>query len=310
MSGSNSLQHPLRGIVPPMVTPLSESNTLDAAGLERLIEHILGGGVHGIFLLGTTGEGPSISYELRRELIVRSCRQVDGRVPVLVGITDTSFHESVRVARWAAEAGAAALVLSTPYYFPSGQAELLEYLRHLVPALPLPVFLYNMPAMTKTIIEPETLRCVLALPGVLGLKDSSGDMAYFKAARAVADARPDWSVLVGPELLLAESMALGGDGGVCGGANVCPRLFVDWFNACEAGDTRLSAELAARAVELSQLYRIGSHGSAIIKGIKCALSVLDICDDVMAEPFARFAAPERARVRALIEQIAITKPIF
>src|SRR6201995_4303684 len=102
---------PLTGIIPPMITPLRDRDELDIAGLERLIEHILAGGVHGLFILGTTGEGPSLSYPLRRELIQRVCKQVNHRVPVLAGITDTSFVESVNVARAAAESGATAIVV-------------------------------------------------------------------------------------------------------------------------------------------------------------------------------------------------------
>ena len=82
----------IHGVVPPMVTPLRADGTLDAAGTERLVEHILAGGVHGLFLLGTTGEAPDLPYEVRRELVERVCRQVNGRVPVLVGITDTVFR--------------------------------------------------------------------------------------------------------------------------------------------------------------------------------------------------------------------------
>ena len=131
-----------------MITPLSGRDTLDVAGLERLIEHILAGGVSGLFILGTTGEGPSLSYRLRAEFIQRVCQQVKHRVPVLVGITDTAFVESVNVARISADAGADAVVLAPPYYLPEGQPELQEYLDHLVPELPLPLFIYNMPALT------------------------------------------------------------------------------------------------------------------------------------------------------------------
>src|ERR1700740_1981819 len=107
-----------RGIIPPLITPLVQRDELDVAGLEKLIEHVLSGGVHGLFILGTTGEAPSLSYRLRRELIDAVCRFVRGRVPVLVGITDTAFVESVSLACHAADAGAEALVVSTPYYFP------------------------------------------------------------------------------------------------------------------------------------------------------------------------------------------------
>jgi len=141
-----------------MVTPLRARDELDVAGLERLIEHILSGGVSGLFILGTTGEGPSLSYRLRRELITLACRQVRGRVPVLVGITDTAFVESVNLARHAADAGADALVLAPPYYLPPGQPELQEYLEHLAAELPLPLFLYNMPGLTKVQYEIECLR--------------------------------------------------------------------------------------------------------------------------------------------------------
>src|SRR5947209_4451137 len=103
-----------RGIIPPMVTPLRDRDALDVAGLERLVEHLLAGGVHGIFILGSTGEGPSLSHRLRQELIQRTCRLVAGRAPVMVGITDPAFVESVNLARAAAEAGAQALVLSAP----------------------------------------------------------------------------------------------------------------------------------------------------------------------------------------------------
>src|SRR5947209_3616044 len=108
------------GIIPPLVTPLVDRDTLDYAGLQRLVKHVVGGGVHGIFLLGTTGEAPSLSYRLRRELITRVCELVEKRVPILVGITDTAFVESVALANHAAQAGASAVVLSTPYYFPAG----------------------------------------------------------------------------------------------------------------------------------------------------------------------------------------------
>jgi len=129
----------LRGIIPPVVTPLLGRDELDAAGLERLIAHMLAGGVHGLFILGTTGEAPGLSYRLRRDLIERVCRQVAGRVPVLVGITDTAFVEALNLSRFAAEAGAASLVLAPPYYYPNSQPELLEYILRIAPELPLPL---------------------------------------------------------------------------------------------------------------------------------------------------------------------------
>jgi len=295
----------LCGIVPPMVTPLSGRDTLDLAGLERLIEHILSGGVHGLFILGTTGEAPSLSYRLRRELIDRTCRQVAGRVPVLVGITDTAFMESVALARHAADAGAFGVVAAPPYYFPAGQPELIEYVQRLTPELPLPLFLYNMPMMTKVDFDHDTIRALLDDRRIAGVKDSSGDLGYFEELLKVARNRPDWSVLIGPEHLLTQAMALGGQGGVHGGANLCPRLFVDLYDAARRGDLVQQAALQERVLQLGRVYQVGRHASAIIKGLKCALSLVGMCDDVLAEPFQHFHSPERQRVRQLLDEMGL-----
>ena len=304
---------PLTGIVPPLVTPMRGRDELDVPGLERLVEHVLAGGVSGLFVLGTTGEGPSLSYRLRRELVERVCRQVGQRVPVLVGITDTAFVEALHLARFAADAGAQAVVAAPPYYLPGGQAELREYLDHLIGELPLPLFLYNMPALTKVPFGLETVRHAMNEPRVIGLKDSSGDMAYFQGAVDLLAQRPDWTLLIGPEERLMDAVLAGGHGGVCGGANLFPALYVSLFAACRVGDAARAFQLHAQVTRVSSgLYRIGQHPSAFIKAVKCALSCLGICDDFMAEPFHRFRAGERALVeqrlaglRAEIERLRL-----
>ncbi len=264
-----------------MITPLRDRDELDTAGLERLVEHILRGGVHGLFILGTTGEAPSLSYHLRRDLIDRTCELVDGRVPVLVGITDTSFVESVGVANRARAAGADAVVLATPYYFPAGQTELIGYVQRLCDELPLPVILYNMPSLTKVWFEIETLQTLASIETIIGVKDSSGDLDYFAKLISLKQIRHDWSVMIGPEAMLGDSLALGGDGGVSGGANILP-------------------ETQAKIMRLQQIYDIGKYPSRFIKATKCAASLIGICDDFMAEPFNRFHPPDRQRVAEIL----------
>ena len=297
---------PLRGIIPPMVTPLIEQDRLDVEGLPRLIEHILAGEVHGLFILGTTGEAPSLSHELRRELIQRTCREVDGRVPVLVGITDTSFSESVSIARLAADAGASAVVLAPPYYFPADQPELLEYLTHMAVQVPLPMFLYNMPSHTKLIYEPDTVRKAADIAGIVGLKDSSGNMFYFHQLQLLLEDRTDFSLLVGPEGLLAEALLQGGHGGVAGGANIFPRLYVDLYNAAVSRDLEAVLDMHRKIMRIyATLYSVGQHNSSFMKGVKCVLSCKGICSDFMAEPFHRFGTNERAQVEAYIDELEL-----
>ncbi len=296
----------LEGIIPPMISPLLGRDELDVAGLERVVEHLIQGAVNGLFILGTTGEGPSLSYRLRRELISRVCQQVRDRVPVLVGISDTAFVESVNLARAAAESGADAVVVAPPFYLPEGQPELLEYFDHLLPELPLPLYLYNMPALTKVTLEPETVQRLMQDPRIRGIKDSSGNLDYFRRLCALKSLRRDWTVLIGPEEMLAESVRAGGNGGVCGGANLFPRLYVDLHRAAAKGDTARADELQSLVLMVSQrLYRIGRHSSAIIKGLKAALRCLGICNDFMAEPFHRFRSNEQARVEESLRELCV-----
>jgi len=298
MTDKEKMLRPLRGVIPPIVTPLSQDRGLDAEGLERLVSHILGGGVHGLFLLGTTGEATDLEYGLRRELVKRTCTLVAGRVPVLVGITDTIFDESVKMALFARDCGASALVAAPPYYFAAGQPELLAYYRKLADALPMPLFLYNMPSQVKVSIAVPTIVELAKHPNIIGLKDSSGNIGYFNACRYAMRERPDFSILMGPEEAMGEAVLMGASGGVAGGANIFPRLFVDMYDAAVAGDVSLVRALQSRIMQASSLlYGVGHHNSSFVKGVKCALSLMGVCGDTLAEPREPFNAEDRAKIR-------------
>jgi dihydrodipicolinate synthase/N-acetylneuraminate lyase len=293
-----------QGIVPPLVTPLITADALDVEGLERLVEHVVAGGVHGLFVLGTTGEGPSLSGPIQKELVDRVVRCVASRVPVFVGISDASLEESLTLARCAAERGAAAVVAAPPYYFPAAQEPLVRWGRELASRVPLPLLLYNMPEMTKLVLEPDTVRRLADCPAIVGIKDSGGDLGYFATlAQIVREERPDWSLFVGPELLLPEACGLGGHGGIPGGANVMPRLFVDLLAAVRAGDESRVAALRDRAKLLGKLYEVGMMPGRIVVGIKAALAAMGICRDGVASSFEQFDAGQRQKVAAILEAL-------
>lgn len=301
------LPNPLRGIIPPLITPLTENGALDEPSLERLIEHLLKGGVHGLFVLGTTGEFASLPYAVRREVITATCRYAQGRVPVLVGVTDTVVAESVALAEHAAAVGATALVVSTPYYFPISDGELIAHYARLVPRLPLPVFLYSIPSCSKVKISRMVLEEVLAWPQVAGFKDSSGDMSLFHQVQVLFAAHPTKSFLTGVEVLLAESVLMGAHGGICGGANLLPRLYVAVYDAAAAGDRERLCALQARLVEVTRgLYHIGPPETSYLRGLKWALSAVGLCGETLAEPLAAFNAAERAQAEAHLRQLRIS----
>jgi dihydrodipicolinate synthase/N-acetylneuraminate lyase len=299
-----TLKLPLQGIIPPLATPLLDNNTLDIEGLERLVEHTIRGGVHGIFILGTTGEFASLSYNLRRVLTERTCQLVNGRVPVLVGVTDSAFSESINLAKVAADCGADAVVLAPPYYFASGQPELLEYLKRIMIQMPLPLFIYNMPVHTKVIFEPATVKAAATIPGIIGMKDSSSNLAYFKQVQYGLRDRQDFTFMVGPEEFMSEFVLTGGHGGVNGGANMFPKLYVELYNASVNRDFEKIGPLQQKVMQIStQIYNVGHYGSSYLKGLKCALSVMGICSDYMAEPFHRFKQPERIKIEQILEEL-------
>lgn len=287
------------------MTPLINNTTIDTEGLERLIEHVIAGGVHGIFILGTTGEAQSISVELRHEMIRQSAKILDRRVPLLVGISDTSLEDSLSLARLAADSGADAVVSAPPYYFATGQAELAEFYEQLIPELPLPVFLYNMPTHTKVSFAPATIRRIAAHPKVIGFKDSSGSGSYFQSVMYAMRDRDDFALFVGPEEMMAESVLLGADGGVNGGANIFPSLYVALYNAAVAKDVDKVRELHRKVMQISAtLYTVGSYGSSYLKGVKTALSELGICNDFLAAPFNKFDEAHKEKIRTALTELA------
>ena len=290
----------LKGIVPPVITPLLNNEELDVEGLNNLIEHLIGGGVHGLFLLGTNGEAPHLSYKVRKELISKACEIIDKRVPVVVGITDTSFSGSIEVAEHAKDAGVDAVVVAPPYYFPISQKEMMIYMENLVKELPLPFMLYNMPSCTKMHTSIETVKKAKEL-GAIGVKDSSGDMFFLYSLINEFKDSPEFSIMAGTELYLPDTIIHGGHGAVPGGANIFPKLFVDLYNAAVNKDLEEIERLREIVFVLyNTIYSVGDSPMRITKGTKCSLDVLGICNGYMAHPLREFEGEERALIEKYV----------
>jgi 4-hydroxy-tetrahydrodipicolinate synthase len=299
---SHKFAHPLRGIITAMVTPLGQDLTVDHQGLELLIEHLVGGGVHGIFILGTTGEAPNLPYNTRSVLIEQTCKLVRSRVPVIVGITDTSYADALRMAVKSYECGALAVVAAPPYYYQASQADLHHYFKRMAADSPLPLFLYNAPLNTHHWIDIDTAITLAAEPNIIGLKDSGLNMGYFHAVHEGVRGRADFSLLVGPDDLLAEAVLMGAHGGMAGGSNVWPRLFVELYEAAEARDMTRVTVLHQQAIQFDNaVYRSTTHPANPVRGIKCALSLMGICSANFTLPLQPYSHQERDRVQKYLQ---------
>lgn len=285
------------GIIPPMITPLNSDLSLDVSHAEKLIEHMINGGVHGIFILGTTGEFAGLSSDVKSDLIRLTCRQVKKRVPILVGITDCSFVESLDLAAIAKESGAQALVAAAPFYMNIGQEELIFYYQKLANIVELPLFLYDMPSHTKINIEIQTAVKLSVHPNIIGIKDSSGNPENFRALCEAFRSKPEFKIFVGPEEILAETLEMGGHGGVTGGANLFPKLYVALYEAFQNKETEKVKSLQKTILFLSEnLYANGTYRSSYLKGLKAAMAFEGLCQGNFAPPLFPYSEAEKAEL--------------
>ena len=141
---------------------------------------------------------------------------------------------------------------------------------------------------------------------MIGFKDSSANAVYFQSVMHIMKDRPDFAMLVGPEEITAECVLMGAHGGINGGANMFPKLYVDMYNAAKAGNLEEVRRLQPIIMQISStIYTVGQHGSSYLKGLKCALSILGVCDDFIAAPFHKFNAPEREKIRLALEALPL-----
>lgn len=292
------------GVIPPVVTPMVSAEELDAAAVDRIVEHLIDGGVAGLFLLGTTGEGPSLMYQMRYEMTEQVCRKAAGRVHVLICVTDSSLGESLALAEHAAENGATAIVAAAPYYYDVGQEALYQWFRELADRSPLPLMLYNMPSCVGVNLELETVIRLSDHDNIVGIKDSSGDLPAFQKMSARFRGREDFVTFMGPEELLNEAVEAGGSGGVCGGGNLLPHVYSQLYAASVAGDQQKAAELRHIIDRVFQVvYRDPSGRMNLIPALKFALQECGVCSSLTAPPLLAVSPEHAAQIRQHLPQL-------
>ena len=288
-----------------MVTPLAAPCKLDVAATKKMVKHLLDGGVDGIFLLGTTGEGPHLPYAVREQLVKVVCSVVKGKVPVLVGITETDMADALAFAATCKALGAAGVVAAPPYYFKLTQRECVAWFTALADRLPLPLVVYDMPAHTDTVIEPTTIAELARHPNVVAMKDSSSVIALFNKFRVALEPFKDkFSLFMGPDEAMGEAVLMGADGGVCTGANLWPATFKKMYLAAKAGNIEEVRRLQTITTTSSYLlYGLGQGQIGFLKGVKAALAEMGLIQNVMTPPFAPFTGAELKPVRAAIVRL-------
>jgi len=289
----------LRGIVVPLITPLTPEEDLDEAGLERVVRHVLEGGVHGLLVNGTTGEGLCLLEEQRRTAVDVVVRTVAGRVPVLANVGGASTRQALDELESVAEMGVDAVVAHPPFFLPiNDQREILEFYRQLAKASPLPLFIYNLPMVVGVGISIAVLLELLELEDVAGIKDSSADFVYLTRLVELKKRRPDFRIFIGKSHLWAAGIWSGADGGLDGVSNVAPALCVQLFEALESGDLARACELQQRVNDVWKLYECRSFLAAI----KMAASKLGLCGPTVSSPILPLTPEEEEHVENVLRR--------
>jgi 4-hydroxy-tetrahydrodipicolinate synthase len=288
----------LGGIVPPLISPLDAAGEPDGGALTALVEHVLAGGCRGLFVLGGCGEGAWLTAPQRLAVIRAAVAAAAGRAPVLAGVMLPSTRTAIEAARQAADAGADAVVVGSPYYFAVDGAAQQRHVEAVLAATPSPVLLYNIPQSTHHALAAETVAALAAHARVLGLKDSAGDFAAFQRFVAIRRHRPAFRVLQGHEALAAASLLQGGDGLVPGLANVAPALFVALREAAAKGDAPTCTRLQETIEDLGTLHAQGHW----LPALKAACAALGFGTGVPVAPLAPADPGQRRAIVAILQR--------
>ena len=275
----------LKGIVVPIMTPLTAEERVDEIGLRRLINHILSGGVHGIFVMGTSGEFARLGLSEWETAIGVTVDEVSRRVPVYVGIADAGANLVKNKAYLAHAMHADVLVATPPYYFPVTQEEVYLFYKEVAAEIALPLVLYNIPSTTGVSIDLSTLIRLSDVDGIFGVKDSSGDLEALRNTLAHFNRNEDFRIFVGEETIILPGISEGAHGGVPSLGNVTPRLFVDLYESATEGRGEEAKRLEEIVFDLNNvLNRCSDSWLAPLIGRKTALKIMEICSSRVTAP--------------------------
>ncbi|MGP4085821.1 dihydrodipicolinate synthase family protein [Streptomyces sp. KR55] len=279
-----SLRTPLRGVIPPVITPLTPQGEVDVPSVRRLTEHLIDSGVHGVFLLGSSGEAAYLTDAQRLTALEAAVDTAAGRVPVLAGVIDTTTARVLDQAADAVKAGADALVATAPFYTRTHPVEIADHFRRIRSGADLPLFAYDIPVAVHTKLPREVVLGLAADGTLAGLKDSSGDEGSLRRLLVELRRRTDgFSVLTGSELTVDGALLAGADGVVPGLGNVDARGYVRLYEAAVAGDWSAAKAEQDRLAALFSLTDVGDPArmgpsSSALGAFKAAAHLLGLID--------------------------------
>lgn len=305
----------LKGMMIPVVTPVDENGGVDFDGLRRAVRYVMDGAVQSIFTLGGTGNFPSFTTEQRFEISQAVVQEVKGEVPVLVGCMDSSTPLVIKNVEFAAQAGADAIVVEPPFYYPATDDEIITHLVAVANATDLPIIIYNIPSANKVHIATDLVVRLAEIPGVVGIKDSTSDFIYHQQLlRAFSDS--EFLVMQGQEPLAGASFLLKADGGVISIGNVVPKVCAELYKVGTAGKLDETNRVQADLMLAYDIYRLpmplsttsaaySSTVGSFFAGLEAALNILGICRHIVTMPCKPPSKADYERVERILIKLGL-----
>ena len=271
------------GVVVPMVTPVTKDGDIDVKAVERIINNFAANNVSAL-LMGTTGEGNSVSVAQGVKMIEAAAKAAAGRITVYAGLAGNCVSEQMEAAKKFIAAGADVIAATLPCYYALTPAEMLKYYTYLADALTVPLMLYNITITTHMSIPVDVIEKLSHHPNIVGLKDSENNLERMEELlRLVAD-RDDFAYFCGCAANSAKALALGADGIVPSVGNYLPKMYADLFEAGVKGDTALAEKLQQETIEIGKINTEGLTLGQSLAGLKVIMQMVGLCDTYMLPP--------------------------
>lgn len=290
----------IHGVIPPLITPIDAEERIEEKALRGVIEHVLQGGVHGVFVLGSTGEFYGLEFEEKRRAVAITLDQVKGRVPVYVGAGAITTKECIKLARMAGDLGAQAVTVLTPMFISPSDEEQYRHFLAIAESTDLPVLLYNNPDRTGVNISAALMERLAAIPNIVGAKDSSGDMTltgeYIRRTRGMG-----FRILAGRDTMILAILVYGGYGCVAATSNIAPALVVDIYRKFREGDLSGALEAQYRLAPLRMAFSLGSFPVVM----KDALNLMNIPAGDPVKPIGHCSADNLQKLKDILRQLGL-----
>src|SRR3954451_2607330 len=231
------------GVYAAMATPIDRDGEVDPAGIANVVDYLFANGADGLSILGSTGEGPSLTNAQRQRALEATLEAANGRGAVFTGAASSVVSEVIAGLRMTAGTGARGALVPPPYYYRLDTAGIVAYYERIAEASPVPIIIYNIPVMTKLQIPPAAVARLIAHPNIMGLKDSGGDFGYFSTLARIAEGSDGFTLYTGSDAMLASSLFVGGHGLIGGAVNLVPDVLAALYRAYQEGDVTRAVAL-------------------------------------------------------------------